>query len=134
MAQTLTIDLSEVLAFAKRIGAADDLLKTELQETAMVAGVMVYQQSVMTGYVPVDTSTLRSSIGPVSVSGGVNSVTAIVPVGAEYGIYQERGWTTRNGRKIPGRFFMARALNDRLPDIKTAFGDMGQRLLRKIGG
>lgn len=131
---TMTVDLSEVLAFAQRIGAGGDVLQAELKETAMVAGVMVYQQSIATGYVPVDTSTLKNSIGPVAVSGGVNTVTAIVPVGAEYGIYQERGWTTKKGRSIPGKFYMARALKDRTQDIMQAFGDMGGRLLRKIGG
>jgi hypothetical protein len=127
MANAISIDISDVLRFAADANVAADMLATELQETAYRAGVMVYQKSL--DYVPVDTGTLKSSIGPVAVSGGATDVTAIVPVGAEYGIYVEKGT-----RYMRGRFYMGRALQDRLPDIETVFRDMGDRLMRRMGG
>lgn len=127
MSTTLTIDISDVLQFARDAGVTSEMVRTEIAETAMVAGVMVYQKSI--DYVPVDTGTLKASIGPVQVDAAPDTVRAIVPVGAEYAIYVEKGT-----KFMRGRFYMGRALQDRLPDIETAFRDMGDRLLRKMGG
>lgn len=126
-ATTLTIDISDVLQFARDAGVTEDMLKTEIAETAERAGLMVQQKA--TSYVPVDTGTLKASIGPVQVDAAPTTVRAIVPVGAEYGIYVEKGT-----RFMRGRFFMGRALADRLTDIENAFKGMGDRLLRKMGG
>jgi hypothetical protein len=127
MSTTLTIDISDVLQFARDAGVTSEMVRTEIAETAMVAGVMVYQKSI--DYVPVDTGTLKASIGPVQVDAAPDTVRAIVPVGAEYAIYVEKGT-----KFMRGRFFMGRALADRLTDIENAFKDMGDRLLRKMGG
>lgn len=126
-ATTLTIDISDVLQLARDAGFAADMLTREIAETAYIAGVMVNQKAI--DYVPVDTSTLKASIGPVQVDAAPTTVRAIVPVGAEYGIYVEKGT-----RFMRGRFFMGRALADRLTDIENAFKGMGDRLLRKMGG
>lgn len=124
---TIKIDLSEVYALARNIGDASGLVRQEIAQTAYVAGAMVLQKAV--AYVPVDTGTLKSSIGPVTVNAAPESVQAIVPVGAEYGIYVEKGT-----RYMRGRFYMGRALADRVNDIEQAFKDMADRLLRKFGG
>jgi len=126
-ATTLTIDISEILQFARDAGVTSEMVRTEIAETAMVAGEMVYHKAI--NYVPVDTGTLKASIGPVQVDAAPDTVRAIVPVGAEYGIYVEKGT-----KFMRGRFFMAKSLADRLTDIENAFKGMGDRLLRKMGG
>lgn len=124
---SITIDLSEVYALAARMRGAEDIVRKEIAQTAYVAGTMAFQKAI--AYVPVDTGTLKASIGPVTVDAAPESVRAIVPVGAEYGIYVEKGT-----RYMRGRFFMGRALADRLTDIEQAFKDMADRLLRRFGG
>ena len=58
-------------------------------------------------FAPVKTGRLRTSIhaeptGPHS---------ARVFVGVDYGIHQEFGWVTKNGRKIPGKFYLKRSVD-----------------------
>lgn len=127
MDRAISIDISDVLEFAQRLGVAPDIVQTEIAETAYAAGVIVHGRAL--DYVPVDTGTLESSIGPTVVSGNADSVMAIVPVGAEYGIYVEEGT-----RYMAGRRYMARALADEENNILDLFGEMADRILKRLGG
>lgn len=62
------------------------------------------------GYVPVDKGKLRASI-EVEMR-DENGPVAYVGANTEYAVYVHEGYTRRGGRKIAGRPFLKRALDD----------------------
>jgi phage gpG-like protein len=60
---------------------------------------------------PVDTGALRASLTTAIRTQG-NTVTGLVGSNMEYALPLHEGRTTSRGRKIPGRPFLRKALND----------------------
>ena len=79
---------------------------------------------------PVDTGRLRASITPKVEQHG-SKVQGIVGSNVVYAPFQELGWTTRGGVKIPGRRYLQRALEDNAKRIFDLIGKAVSRIVVK---
>jgi hypothetical protein len=141
----LRLDIGDLVAFAERAPEVTQVLNREVSDAAFEAGALVLRTA--QDLVPVDTGNLKSAIGPVQVSGGLPTITTLVPVGSqapyaaavEYGRgpvtirprnakalrFQASGKTvfarsvTQPARK--GKPFMGPALQQRTQDIVNGF-------------
>jgi len=95
-------------------------LKGIKTNTAMLAGAMKLQ-----GYAqenaPYKTGYLRSSAESHETENG-----AELEFGAEYSLYQEKGTS-----KMPGKFYVTRAIDEHSDDIVTA---VGNQIEKELGG
>jgi len=79
---------------------------------------------------PVDTGRLRASITPEVRPHGP-TVQGVVGSNVTYAPYQELGWTTPSGTKVPGRRYLQRALEDNAEKIFKLLGKVVSMIVSK---
>lgn len=72
---------------------------------------------------PVDTGLLKSSISISVINGNrlnvAIRVTALNSTGRPYDLFQEYGWTTVNGRRVEGRFYLHGAMANKYDEMRA---------------
>ncbi|KPJ77284.1 MAG: hypothetical protein AMJ81_00035 [Phycisphaerae bacterium SM23_33] len=79
---------------------------------------------------PVDTGRLRASITP-EVRQQSNTVQGVVGSNVVYAPFQELGWTTAKGTKVPGKKYLERALKDNANRIFDLLGRVVNKIVVK---
>ena len=88
------------------------------------AGAKIVQAAAK-GMVPQATGNLKRNIKVRAMKRKKGRVGArvTIPPDAFYGTFQEKGWKARNGRRIPGKYFMKTAANQEQSKVFQAITD-----------
>lgn len=102
MTKLVELDLREVAALAARFGDADRVIGVEMR----AAGVQIMEatRQLAIDAAPVDTGTLRNSIGVISFNAGYPDFEIEVAAQTDYAKYVEEGT-----RYMGGHFYMRQA-------------------------
>lgn len=127
MTKLVDLDLSDVKALAARFGDADRVIGYEMR----AAGVQIMEATrrFAIDNAPVDTGTLRNSIGVISFNASYPDFDIEVAAQTDYARYVEEGT-----RSFGGYFYMQRAAEQVTPHAQERIDLAVRRATEKLAG
>ena len=115
MANFVFHDHSDIVMRQMNANSDDTMSAVAEKLVESVQKAMLYKYKKM----PVDTGRLYDSIEAEKKRSSSNTFTVTVGSAVKYAGYVHEGWTTKNGRRIPGRPYIRDGVMDAQDDLRS---------------